>query len=217
MLRKCLLFTAFLSLWFYSPAMATVVEYAFDGKITGVGLPVFGINPTIGSAVTGSFSYDTALTTTSGIPFFASYQVYPPYALVAFIDGRRIESSEFFNVDIQNNFGGNVEDTLNISTSSAVIDGTQTLDVILDLSFASTNPNTFADLSLPGLLNLSDFNAWHYGVLTRGNNQEIIVFSVDQLTQVPQVPEPSTWLLFGSGLACLAAWRYRRNYRRLSA
>jgi len=209
MLRKCLLFTAFLSLSFYSPAMATVVEYAFDGRITGVGLPVFGINPTIGSAVTGSFSYDTALTPSLSISFLANYQVSSPYALVAFIDGRRIESNGVFSVTIQNNFGGNVEDTLDISTSSAVIDGTQTLDGIFALSFASTNPNTFADLSLPGHLNLSDFNAWHYGILTRsGNNQEIIEFSVEHLTQVP---EPSIWLLFGSGLAGLAYWRRKKT------
>ena len=35
----------------------------------------------------------------------------------------------------------------------------------------------------------------------------------DCVDNCPAVPEPSTWLLFGSGLAGLAAWRYRTGKR----
>jgi hypothetical protein len=48
-------------LLFANHARAAVVEFVFDGTVNGVGLPIFGIHPALGSAVTGSFSYDMAL------------------------------------------------------------------------------------------------------------------------------------------------------------
>mgnify|MGYP001566097688 CR=1 FL=1 len=116
---------------FASHTQAAVVEFAFEGTVDGIGLQVFGINPAIGSAVTGSFSYDTALTTLPSTAFSAHYQIDSPYTLVAYIGGTRIESGGVFSMSIQNNFGGNVEDTLTIGKQPAIVAGTQTLTACL--------------------------------------------------------------------------------------
>ncbi len=199
MLRKYVLLSAFLVLSFLScHTMAAVVGYTFTGSVNEVGQPVFGISPAIGSAVTGRFTFDTTLAPTNVTSFSAHYQIYVPYELEAFIDGKRIQSDGFFGVDVQNDFGGNVEDTLFVGSQPAIVDGIQTLDGVFSLSFASTNPNTFADTGLPAYLNLSDFDAWHYGTFTRaGNNFEIIQFSIDSITAVPV---PASWIMLLSGL-----------------
>jgi len=213
MQHRHVLFTVSLilvGLVFASHTRAAVVEFAFEGAVNGVGLSVFGIHPEIGSVVTGSFSYDTAPTPQISTAFSAHYQIDSPYTLVAYIGGTRIESGGVFSMSIQNDFGGNVEDTLTIGKQPAIVAGTQTLDGVFGLEFASRNPNTFASLSLPEHLNINDFDAWRYGVLTRaGNNNEIITFSIDRLTPVP-LPGAATMLLTGLGMIA-AAGRRRLN------
>lgn len=192
---------------FANHARAVVLEFVFDGTVNGVGLPIFGIHPAIGSAVTGSFSYDTALAPQYSGSSFVQYQIDTPYTLIAYIGGTKIESGGFFSMSIQNDSGGNVEDALTIGNQPVIVAGTQTLDGVFGLNFASRNPNTFASLSLPEHLNLSDFDAWRYGVLTRsGNNNEIFTFSVDRLTPVP-LPETSMLLLSGLGMIAAAGRR----------
>ena len=125
-------------------------------------------------------SYDTALTPQNSTSFSAQYQVNSPYTLVAYIGGTRIESGGVISMSVTNNFGGNIEDGLSIGKQPAIVVGAPTLDGLFGLEFASRNPNTFANLSLPEHLNLDDFDAWRYGVLTRaGHNNEIITFSID--------------------------------------
>jgi hypothetical protein len=208
MRRKQSMLTAFLSLLSLCLpcyTIAAVVGFTFEGKVDGVGLPVFGLNPTIGTAVTGSFSYDTTFTVSPTAAFSADYQITGPYTLVANIAGTRIESSGSFAVTIVNNFNGNIEDQIVIGKQPVIVGGTQTADGVFSLDLASRNPNTFASLSLPEDLMLSDFDAWHYGVLTRsGNNQEIISFSIDRLTPVPL---PGTWLMLLSGFGTIVLAR----------
>ena len=183
-------------------ATAAVVEFAFEGTVDGVGIPVFGLNPAIGTAVTGRFSYDTALTVTPTTTFSADYQISSPYTLVTYIGGTRIESGGSFGISVVNNFNGNIEDQIMIGKQPVIVGGNQTADGVFGLNLASRNPNTFASLSLPEQLMLNDFDAWRYGVLTRsGNNQEIITFSIDSLTPVPL---PGTWLMLVSGLGIIA-------------
>lgn len=196
-------FLASLSLVLATNTQAALVAYTFEGTVDGVGLPVFGISPAIGNPVTGSFSYDTSIAPWTSGSFYSHYQIYGPYSLVAEIGGARIESGGFFSISIQNDFGGNVEDTISIGTQPALLAGTQTADGVLGLNFASRDPNTFTSLSLPEHLTLNDFDAWRYGVLTRsGNNSEIIGFSVDRLTPVPL---PGTAILSLTGLGILFA------------
>ncbi|MCS6286559.1 MAG: hypothetical protein H8K08_14130 [Nitrospira sp.] len=200
-----LMLTALLSLlaiYLPSHATAAVMEFAFEGTVDGVGLPVFGLNPAIGTAVTGSFSYDTALTVLPTTTFSTHYQISSPYTLVTYIGGTRIESGGSFGISVVNNFNGNIEDQIVIGKQPVMVSGNQTVDGVFSLDLASRNPNTFTSLSLPEQLILNDFDAWRYGVLTRsGNNQEIITFSIDRLTPVPL---PGTWLMLVSGLGIIA-------------
>jgi len=162
-----------------------VLEYTFEGTVTGVGLPVFGLNPAIGSPVIGRFSYDSSVPLDFVNTFLSHYQILAPYTFTAEISGTLIESGTPFGITVTNNFGGNVEDAISFGKQPPIVAGVQTLDGVFALEFDSRNPNTFVNLSLPKRLNLSDFDAAHYGVLTRaGNNNEIIEFSIDRLTPV---------------------------------
>jgi hypothetical protein len=206
-MRRNIVFAGLLTLFSLSLpcyTMAAVVEFAFEGRVDGVGLPVYGLNPAIGSPVTGSFSYDTTLTVPPITPSIAGYQIFSPYSFFADIDGTRIESGGFFNITIMND-GGSM---MWVDKQPFIVGGTQTTDGVFGLSFSSTNPNLFAGLSLPESLILSDFDNWHNGGITRaGNNQEIISFSIDRLTPVPV---PAAVVLFPTGLSLLAI-----SFRRL--
>lgn len=162
-----------------------VVEYTFEGTVTGVGLPVFGLHPAIGSPVTGRFSYDSSLAPYYAQGFLSGYQAQAPYSFSAEIGGTLIESGNPFGITITNNFGGNVEDGISFTKQPPIVAGIQTTDGVFALEFSSRNLNTFPNLNLPKRLNLSAFDAAHYGILTRaGNNNEIIEFSIDRLTPV---------------------------------
>lgn len=84
MRRKHILLATFLTLSSLSlpcHTMAAVIGVAFEGRVDGVGLPIFEINPAIGSAVIGSFSYDTTLAPSISGSIFATSQVTTPYTL----------------------------------------------------------------------------------------------------------------------------------------
>lgn len=152
MRRSHIMLSTFLTVSFLALpcyVVAAVAAFSFEGTVDGVGLLVLGINPAIGTVVTGTFSYDTTLALSSSGPSFASYQVSAPYSLLANINGSRIESGGFFSVFIENTPGGDVDGLLSISSQPAMVNGMQTADGVFSLSFANHNPNTFANLLLP--------------------------------------------------------------------
>ena len=169
-----------------------MVEYTFEGTVTGVGLPVFGLNPAIGSPVTGRFTYDSSLPLDFSNTSLSHYQIPAPYTFAAEISGALIESGNPFGITITNNSGAAcgcpavvVEDGISFNKQPAIVAGIQTTDGVFGLGFSSSNRNTFPNLNLPKRLNLSAFDAAHYGILTRaGNNNEIIEFSIERLTPV---------------------------------
>ncbi|MDH5575658.1 MAG: PEP-CTERM sorting domain-containing protein [Nitrospirota bacterium] len=61
-----------------------------------------------------------------------------------------------------------------------------------------------------------DFVGFDFSNLTinhRDSFQATISFTTGHSSSPPPIPEPSTMLLFGSGLAGLAAWRYGKTVR----
>jgi len=201
MLRGCALLAVCLTLSFLScEATAGFIKYTFTGTVNDVGQPVFGIQPPLGSPVTGSFSYDSSLPPGVSDPGLAIYFVQGPFRFVADIDGATIESSGLLTVTIQNDPGG--LDTFEISTESVVVNGTPIPDSVLDLTlFSILNP--FANTDLPGHLRLEDFNRQRVGLLmNEANSDQVVEFSIDSINQVPA---PKTWALLLVGLGGFAA------------
>ena len=85
-----------------SSADADIIAYGFTGQVTGVGLPVFGLNPAVGTAVTGTFAYDTsAADLLPALPDLAAYQQFPPYRLSVNIGGATAWSGAHLGITVR--------------------------------------------------------------------------------------------------------------------
>jgi hypothetical protein len=82
-----------------------------------------------------------------------------------------------------------------------------------------TNANVFQEFTAPGgatrlFLGIPDGFGFvgAPGAYDDNDGSYQVIIGVNQIPTIPgTVPEPSTWLLFGSGLAGLAAWRRRKR------
>ena len=201
-----------------SSADAAIIAYGFTGQVTGVGLPVFGLNPAVGTVVNGTFAYDTsAADFLSDLPDLGAYQQFPPYRLSVNIGGATAWSGAHVTISIYNDFGGNVEDFISIGSQPAVVEGIQR-NSVLNLTFVSKSTAVFANDQLPTALNLADFDDSRSGHLINSeNNERVIAFSIDTLTRlevvppdpgpgVSPVPEPLPWQLLALGLVVLGSF-----------
>jgi hypothetical protein len=68
--------------------------------------------------------------------------------------------------------------------------------------------------TLPGGVLWNNTTPTDYPItLDPGETYLLADFGFKESTQTAPIPEPSTMLLFGSGLASLAAWRYRKRVK----
>jgi hypothetical protein len=96
----------------------------------------------IGDAISGTFSYDpsTPPNLTLGSTL-AQYQL--PSGQITALVGSHAASATTVSAQVQNDFNGNVEDTVALSGGSpATIDGTQYASATLNISLASKPGNT---------------------------------------------------------------------------
>ena len=147
-----------------SAANAELREFRFYGYVDQA-------SPTApkGAIVTGSFAYDTKASPqlqfgqSSGPGYGgASYPV--PRGMTIRVNGSTIVS-ERANVDVVNNFGGNVEDSISVYGQPMTINGTTFENGSLGIYLASGpgRNQVLRDTSLPRSINVQRYNGMNYG------------------------------------------------------
>jgi hypothetical protein len=193
-------------------ANAASVTFDFSGEVT-----YGGSLSTIGSPVTGSFSYDTNAAPSISFGNFANYSFSAPFGISAAVNGHTVEAS-LLSVTVVNNFGGNVEDTFEVDASQLFVDGVSYPNGSFGFVLASEPGHTgvFSSTALPSSLNVAAFDAGpslNYGFLQRdgGPTGTLLQFSVNSITSNSPVPEPSSFALTALGLLLISGAYYRKT------
>jgi hypothetical protein len=139
----------------------------------------------VGDEVTGHFCYDTDAGAPSlALPNYASYQVAPECKMVVRV-GTHQATSRNLNVSIWNNFGGNVEDMIDVYGSHATVDGIAYPDGNVGFRLATGPGNTrvFRSVNLREQFKIADFDGMNYGeVLMDGSsNGTLLQFTITSM------------------------------------
>jgi hypothetical protein len=164
-------------------ANAEMLTFRFKGTVT-----YGGALASIGDEVTGHFCYDTD----SSIPGirlsdYASYDVAPECKVVVRVGAHKATSKQL-NVSIWNNFGGNVEDIIDVVGQTAIVDGTEYPEGIVGFRLATGPGNTkvFRSVNLRERFKIEDFDSMNYGeVLMDGSsNGALLGFTITSMKVV---------------------------------
>lgn len=98
-------------------ADATATTINFTGTVT-----FGGTLATVGSNVTGSFSYDSDTPPWFTLPHEGFYSISAPSALVVNFSGHTVVADSL-SIFVVNNFGGNIEDSFEVDGNAPTIDG----------------------------------------------------------------------------------------------
>jgi hypothetical protein len=164
-------------------ANAEMLTFHFKGTVT-----YGGALASVGDEVTGHFCYDTD----SSIPGFwlndyASYDVAPECKIVVRVGAHKATSKQLI-VSIWNNFGGNVEDMIDIYGHAAILDGTEYPDGTVGFRLATGPGNTkvFRSVNLRERFKIEDFDSMNYGeVLMDGSsNGALLQFTITSMKTI---------------------------------
>lgn len=193
---------------------ANAYELTFTGRIYYTNGSLDGVS--VGSLIQGSFVGDDPQKV-QPIPRFPNivYYSFSSAQLSASVEGHSIASTTA-SISILDNFGGNVEDQLQVNGAGAIaIDGVSHQGATFSFALGSQHGNTGAlvGVGLPTSIDLSAFDKpfWNQGALRLNGGQTGGVLSFDILSvKVAAVPEPtSAWLVLAGGLAVAAIGRRR--------
>jgi len=200
-------------------ATAAMITVDFTGTVYSVGASISGDSVAVGDTLTGQFSYDTT-----------SPDIYPAdnrgiYAGQSFniafnenFSASSFETSVIVTNDLQNGTAVPPSDSLIAAAntlSSDTLNGRGISKFQFGLSKYNLSGQLWFDDFLPDAgdwagITLADINAptWHvmqleYDAATESLFDSQIRWNIDSF-DVTTVPEPSTCLLFGAGLAGLA-------------
>jgi hypothetical protein len=149
-------------------ANAEMLTFHFKGTVT-----YGGSLASVGDEVTGHFCYDTD---TSILNFrlndYADYSVAPECKIVVRVGAHKAVSKQL-DVSIWNNFGGNVEDMIDVWGSTATLDGAEYPDGTVGFRLATGPGNTkvFRSLNLRERFKIEDFDSMNYGVVQMDGSQ----------------------------------------------
>lgn len=162
-------------------AHAEMLTFHFKGTV------VYGGSlASVGDEVTGHFCYDTDAI--HGLPLnnYASYEVAPECKMVVRVGAHEATSSQPLSVSITNNFGGNVEDMIDVDGSIAIIDGTEHPEGAVGFRLATGPGNTkvFRSVNLREGFNIEDFDSMNYGyvLMDRSSNGTLLDFTITSIT-----------------------------------
>jgi hypothetical protein len=151
-----------------SIANAEMLTFHFKGTVI-----YGGTLANVGDEITGHFCYDTdAGPPAIRLDNFAYYQVAPECKLVVRVGTHKATTGDL-GISIWNNFGGNVEDMMDVSGAGAVVDGTEYPNGTVNFQFATASGNTkiFRSVNLRERFRIEDFDAWHDGVVLMDGSQ----------------------------------------------
>jgi hypothetical protein len=168
-------------------ANSEVITFEFKGKVT-----YSTYLAPLGSEVAGTFAYDTDTAPgkkgnshdqVSGYEF---YQIPAPFVMSAKLGNHTIEAGNL-HVSVWNDYGGNVEDMVDISAAPVVVDGTTFAEGVFNIRLASGpgHTNVFFDASLPRSFEVGKFNSqdMNLGVVMSDGSQTgtLLHFSIDSI------------------------------------
>lgn len=162
---------------------AEMLTFHFKGTVT-----YGGALASVGDEVTGHFCYDTD-TTIAGIEVenYASYQVARECKVVVRV-GAHKAMSKHLNVSISNNFGGNVEDMIDVYGSTAILDGIEYPDGTVGFRLATGPGNTkvFRSVNLREQFKIDDFDSMNYGEVRMdgSSNGALLQFTITSMKVV---------------------------------
>lgn len=192
-------------------ASAAVVNFQFSGTVT-----YGGTLAATGSQIVGMFSYETDTLPSTSFDGYASYGLPAPFTLSASVAGHTVVTNNL-RVSIWDNFGGNVEDMVDISGGPVAVDGSSYPNGSFGFRLASKPGNTgvLTGTSLPFSLDVTAFDAGstlNYGWLQSdgGPSGQLLQFSVGSVTAVPI---PSALILLASGMLAMGGVFRRCNTR----
>jgi hypothetical protein len=175
-------FALLLSLLFPIAANAAELAFEFTGKVL-----YGGTFAPVGAPVTGTFSYDTKTD-----PWFeqgsdAFYLIPAPHYIDVNVDGHLVLGSAL-NATVSNDFGGNVEDIVNLySSGGAMLDGEFMSEGTVGVVFASGPGSTHAlhNRRLPKRYDLDKFDqlGGNAGFILRdgGPDGYLVQFSIESV------------------------------------
>ena len=160
---------------------AEMLTFHFKGTVT-----YGGALASVGDEVTGEFCYDTD-TTIAGIKLenYADYQVAKECKIVVRV-GAHKASSRNLDVSIWNNFGGNVEDMINVyGGAAAILDGVEYPEGTVGFVLATGPGNTkvFRSVNLREQFKIADFDGFNYGEVRMdgSSNGTLLQFTITSM------------------------------------
>ena len=170
-------------------ANADIIEFRFTGTITYAYADTLAA---VGDPITGTFSYDTR--SKPRIRDKNSYANYSPLApaSISIAFGSHTVTTERLIVDVWNDFGGNVEDMVDVSGFPPALDGESLLNGSMGfrLASAASNRGVFRTIQLPESYDVGAFDGMNYGYLQRDGTQTgtLLQFTVDSIDVVVSTP-----------------------------
>lgn len=172
------------SLLFPLGASAAELVFEFTGKVV-----YGGTLAPVGAPVTGTFSYDTKTRPWFAYGSDAHYQIEAPHYIEVRVDGH-LAVSEPLSIRVSNDFGGNVEDVVNVSGGTgAMLDGEFMPQGGVGVYFSSGPGSTdvLRNRRLPMHYDLAAFDAWEgnggYILRDGGQNGYVLQFSIDSIVE----------------------------------